>query len=87
MNGVAERLARQVAGLVAGFRELGLYKPPGVAESIDWTRALDRLGATELDEARVRATLGTVLKYREDQEKVLERGVDQLVEAAAGAHG
>jgi MoxR-like ATPase len=84
---VAERLARQVAGLVAGLRELGLYKPPGVAESIDWARALDRLGATELDEARVRATLGTVLKYREDQEKVLEHGLDHLVQAAAGAQG
>jgi MoxR-like ATPase len=84
---VTERLARQVAALVATFRELGLYKPPGVAESIDWAQALDRLGSTELDEARVRATLGSVLKYREDHDRVVEHGLDALVGAAVGAAG
>ena len=45
-----ERLARQVAAAVAGLRQLGMYKPPGVAESIDWARALARLGCTDLDD-------------------------------------
>ncbi len=77
-----ETLARQVAAMVEQVRELGLYKPPGVAESIDWAQALAALGRTELDAAAVQATLGTVLKYREDQERVRGRGVDELVRAA-----
>jgi len=65
-DGVPERLARLVAAAVEQFRGLGLYKPPGVAESIDWSQALFRLGATELTPELVDASLGTVLKYRED---------------------
>ena len=64
---VAERLARQVAAGVAAMREAGLVKPPGIAEAIDWATALRLLGATELNLPAVRATLGAVLKYREDQ--------------------
>ncbi|HWL99908.1 MAG TPA: MoxR family ATPase, partial [Nocardioidaceae bacterium] len=63
---VGERLARQVAAAVAALRDLSLYKPPGVAETIDWAAALGRLGCTELDEQAVLSTLGAVLKYRED---------------------
>ena len=63
---VSEVLARQVAAAVASLRELSLYKPPGVAETIDWAAALGRLGVTQLDERAVASTLGTVLKYRED---------------------
>ena len=79
---VPERLARQVAGAVEQVRALGLYKPPGVAETIDWAVALAALGRTELDEASVGATLGTLLKYREDQERLATRGVGDLVRAA-----
>ncbi len=50
---VGEPLARQVAAAVAALRELSLYKPPGVAETIDWATALGRLGVTELDERAV----------------------------------
>ena len=64
---VAERLARQVAAGVAAMREAGLVKSPGIAEAIDWATALRLLGATELNLPAVRATLGAVLKYREDQ--------------------
>jgi MoxR-like ATPase len=75
-------LARQVAAAVAGMRELHLYKPPGVAETVDWTAALAALGQTHLDERSVALTLGTVLKYREDQARVKEAGLTDLVLAA-----
>ena len=77
------RLARQVAAAVESVRGLGLYKPPGVAETIDWAMALAALGRTTLDERSVRATLGTVLKYREDAERVQTHGIGDLVRAAA----
>jgi len=80
--GVAESLARQVAAAVAAMRELHLYKPPGVAETIDWATALGRLGTTTLDDRLVSATLGAVLKYREDQERVRQHGVGELVSTA-----
>ena len=80
---VPETLARQVAAAVESVRGLGLYKPPGVAETIDWAMALAALGRTSLDERSVRATLGTVLKYREDAERVQTHGISDLVRAAA----
>ena len=79
---VGEVLARQVAAATAGLRELGLYKSPGIAETIDWAQALATLGRTELDERSVRATLGTVLKYREDQQRARDHGLDDLVRQA-----
>jgi MoxR-like ATPase len=75
-------LARQVAGAVGALRELNLYKPPGVAETIDWAMALGRLGATELDERTVENTLGAVLKYREDHQRVAQHGVADIVKQA-----
>jgi MoxR-like ATPase len=75
-------LARQVAAAVEALRDLHLYKPPGVAESIDWASALAALGKTEIDERTVDATLGSVLKYQEDQARVRAAGVDELVRAA-----
>ena len=75
----AEKLIRQVAAAVEIMRGLHLYKAPGVAESIDWTTALARLGATELSEGLIRNTLGTVLKYREDQQRVEDSGVDAIL--------
>jgi MoxR-like ATPase len=76
------RLAHQVAAAVETLRDLHLYKPPGVAESIDWTAALAALGRTEIDERTVDLTLGTVLKYQEDQARVRVAGVGELVRAA-----
>ncbi len=75
-------LARQVAGAMESLRGLELYKPPGVAETLDWAQALVALNRAELDDATVDATLGTVLKYREDQERVRSTGVGHVVEAA-----
>ncbi|MEV0147775.1 MULTISPECIES: MoxR family ATPase [unclassified Nonomuraea] len=70
-----ETLAGQVARAAARLRGAGLVKPPGVAETLDWTEALLTLGARELDPARAAATLGAALKYREDVESVLSGGL------------
>jgi MoxR-like ATPase len=68
---VPARLAAQVVGLVQRIRnDESLLKPPGVAETLDWARALHRLGTTELDIATASATLGAVVKYREDAQRV-----------------
>ncbi|HET9730073.1 MAG TPA: MoxR family ATPase [Acidimicrobiia bacterium] len=84
---VPDALAREVAGAVEALRDLELYKPPGVAETIDWAEALATLARTRLDEAAVEATLGTILKYREDQDRVRAHGLGPIVEAAATRAG
>jgi hypothetical protein len=61
-------LATQVAGAVQRLRSLDVQKPPGVAEAIDWVHAAQLLGLDHLDEDGVEATLGSVLKYREDHD-------------------
>lgn len=78
----SRELTHQVAAAVEALRGLNLYKPPGVAETIDWATALARLGTRTFDEAVVEQTLGTVLKYREDQGRVRENGLDLIVNAA-----
>jgi MoxR-like ATPase len=80
-----ERLARQVAAATEKMRAMDLYKPPGVAETLDWTEALVALGAKELDELLVEATLGSVLKYREDQQRAANSGLAALVSGVGGA--
>ncbi|MBM3718457.1 MAG: MoxR family ATPase [Actinobacteria bacterium] len=80
--GADDVLARQVSGAVEALRGLNLYKPPGVAETIDWATALGRLGVTAIDQAVVERTLGTVLKYREDQSRVREHGIAAVVQQA-----
>ncbi len=79
---VGQELARQVAAAVEVLRDMKLYKPPGVAETIDWATALGRLGVTRLDERSVMSTLGTVLKYREDHQRVEQHGVADIVKQA-----
>jgi MoxR-like ATPase len=81
--GAVEVVARQVAAAVEQMRDMALYKPPGVAETIDWALALATLGRTSLDEATADVTLGTVLKYREDEQRVRAGGLAGLVAAAA----
>jgi MoxR-like ATPase len=73
---VSERLAREVARATATLRTLDLLKPPGVAEAMDWATALHALGARDLDPDLAARTLGAVLKYREDTDRVhaLARG-------------
>jgi MoxR-like ATPase len=83
---VEERLARQVTAAVQTIRGLGLYKAPGVAETIDWARALAALGSEELDQRAVLRTLGSIAKYREDVERVAGSDLAGLIEEAA-RHG
>jgi MoxR-like ATPase len=82
--GAEENLVRQVATAVQGLRSMDLYKPPGVAETLDWTEALVALGAKELDEQLIEATLGSVVKYREDQQRALGATM-QLLRGRGGA--
>jgi len=70
LPGVGERLATQVATAVRRLRELELLKPPGVAESLDWAQALTALNRDELDAETAARTLGAVLKYTEDMDRV-----------------
>lgn len=65
-----EALAKSLAEAMSDLRALDLFKPPGVAETLDWARALRVLGARELTQDVVEDTLGVVLKYREDIEAV-----------------
>ena len=79
VKGASATLAVQAAVAVARIRDGDVQKPPGIAEAIDWVAALDLLGVEELDEAAVERTLGSVLKYSEDQEVVRAAGLGQLV--------
>ena len=79
LPGIGDRLAGQVSAAVRRLRQLELLKPPGVAESLDWAGALLALGSTELDAQSAAATLGAVLKYREDTERVVAAGLDALL--------
>jgi MoxR-like ATPase len=67
---VSEALGRQVVSLVQQLRTADLLKPPGVAETLDWARALQRLGAQGVDLGNAAATLGALVKYREDTDRV-----------------
>jgi MoxR-like ATPase len=80
VKGASELLTVQVADAVSRMRESDIQKPPGIAEAIDWVAALDLLGVDHLDVATADRTLGSVLKYSEDQEVVRAAGLEQLVE-------
>ena len=79
---IREGLAEQVCGFMQLMRARDFYKRPGIAETIDWGLALMALGISELDADTVDATLGCVLKYKEDIEKIQEDGLPQLIEKA-----
>jgi MoxR-like ATPase len=76
---VSETLTQQVVTLVQQLRaRADLLKPPGVAETLDWARALDRLGAAEVDLESASLTLGALMKYREDSERV-KQALDRML--------
>jgi MoxR-like ATPase len=79
VKGASEALAVQVANAVSRMRDSDVQKPPGIAEAIDWVAALSLLGVDTLDPDTVDRTLGSVLKYEEDQEVIRAAGLDQLV--------
>jgi MoxR-like ATPase len=68
--GASERLSRQVVGFVQELRKLDLFKSPGVAESIDWATALSELNALDLDPKTINDTLGVLLKYQDDIQRL-----------------
>jgi MoxR-like ATPase len=77
--GASQSLAVQVADAVSRMRDSDVQKPPGIAEAIDWIAALNLLGIESLDAAAIDLTLGSVLKYSEDQEVIRADGLEQLV--------
>lgn len=68
--GIAKRLAEKLAAFAHAVRQMELRKPPSIAETIDWARALVLLGASSLEPEQARATLGALLKHEEDRAKV-----------------
>jgi MoxR-like ATPase len=83
VKGSSETLAVQVANAVSRMRDSDVQKPPGIAEAIDWLAALSLLGITRLDAAAADRTLGSVLKYADDQEAVRAAGLETLVHSGA----
>jgi MoxR-like ATPase len=79
VKGASQTLAVQVANAVSRMRDSDIQKPPGIAEAIDWLGALELLQVERLDVAAVERTLGSVLKYSEDQEVVRAAGLEELV--------
>jgi MoxR-like ATPase len=84
--GISERLAAQVVDFVQAIRRHDLTKQPGVAETLDWVEALEHLGVRELSSASVQATLGIILKYQDDVDKLRGPLTDTLLEQAMIAH-
>jgi MoxR-like ATPase len=80
-----ENLRVQICGFTQGLREVDLFKPPGMAETLDWAQALLSLGTTELSNESVDDTLGVILKYQEDVDRVRGDQAGQLIERAARA--
>jgi len=81
-GGRSPKLTLAVAQAIARIRKSDVIKPPGVAEAIDWLAALNLLEIDRLDEATIDRTLGSVLKYPEDQEAVRTAGLDSLLVTA-----
>lgn len=80
--GIQEELSGQICGVMQLMRTRDFYKKPGVAETIDWALALMSMQTKDLDTEVVDATLGCILKYKEDIEKVQEDGLAPILEKA-----
>jgi MoxR-like ATPase len=83
----SERLATQICTYTQALREIDLFKSPGMAESLDWARALLALGSNELNDSVVEDTLGVVLKYQEDVEKIRGEISSRLVAKSVASTG
>jgi MoxR-like ATPase len=79
VKGASSVLTVQVANAVSRMRASDVQKPPGIAEAIDWVSALNMLGVETLDADSADRTLGSVLKYSEDQEVIRASGLEQLI--------
>src|SRR5262245_47549896 len=82
LPGISSELSRQVVRFVQSVRQLQLYKPPGIAETLDWAKALMSLSKRDLDMAAAEATLGCLAKSAEDANKITEAGVANLISQA-----
>ncbi len=81
----SEKLSNQVTRFVQELREMELYKVPGVAETLDWVSALVALDKESLDESVVEETLGALLKYRDDIDKLRGDGARAVLERVQAA--
>ncbi len=77
--GISDVLASELARVMERLREMDLFKPPGVAETLDWAQALNVLDATRLTPEVIEQTIGVALKYREDIERVRSTGLESLL--------
>jgi MoxR-like ATPase len=82
VKGASATLVVQVADAVSRMRDSDIQKPPGIAEAIDWVAALDLLGVEHLDVDTADRTLGSVLKYSEDQDVVRSAGLEEMVQGS-----
>lgn len=82
---LAPRLSRHIVGAVQRLREVELFKAPGVAETLDWSRALQVMDQDELNEEAMNNTLGVLLKYQDDVQRVQGTVVGRLVKEAHAA--
>ncbi len=80
-----ETLVRQVCAFVRELRWLDLYRVPGVGETLDWAQALDTLGRQEIDAEAADRTLGSLVKAREDLERVRREGIEALIGKSSDA--
>jgi len=80
-------LADRVVGFVQALREEDLYKQPGVAETLDWAEALHHLHREELDLEAIQMTLGFLLKYQDDVDRIRGDAAERLLESAASGGG
>ncbi|MCM8857920.1 MAG: MoxR family ATPase [Candidatus Thiodiazotropha sp.] len=80
--GIEPRLSAQICRFMELLRDQDFYKRPGIAETIDWASALLSLKVTDLDHKSAEATLGCILKYKGDIEKLRELGIEELVQQA-----
>jgi MoxR-like ATPase len=83
--GVAQALAQQIVGFVQRLRQVELYKQPGIAETIEWARALMQLDALVLDPAVIQDTLGVLLKYQDDIARMQGGEAARLLEEVRNA--
>jgi len=84
--GISAQLAYQVTRVAQALRENDLYKPPGVAETLDWANALLAMDRADLDEATINDTLGVLLKYQDDVQRVQGALARDLAKRAHSTH-
>ena len=83
--GTPEVLSREIVGFVQALRKVDLFKQPGIAETLDWASALTELDAISLDPATIADTLGVLLKYQDDIQKLQGSELQKTLDAAKAA--